>query len=89
MTAAQVKIGGSALALFLLWLLDKKTKRAPSGTVDIGVPTVVGPGTERLGNEGYWSESEIQRLIRESNSIGGTVVRDGQTGLAAPTDDYL
>ena len=49
------KVGGSLLVLALGWWFGR---RRPPGTgdVNLGVPTVIGSGSEQLGDQGYYSD---------------------------------
>lgn len=53
MTPMQAKIGVSLAALLWAWLFGRRTPAAPRGDVDIGTPTVMGPGSERFGGQDY------------------------------------
>ncbi len=88
------KIVSIGVALLLLGFTVKKAlakpaRKPPTGNVDIGTPTVTGPGADYFGGTDYGvqaptSSPEMQRLIDASNGVGETVVRDGFAGLAAP-----
>ncbi len=88
MTMNQKIIWGTASFLLLLFAAKRAQAKAVHGDVELGIPNVTGSGAEDLGNEGYFAkpqETEMERLIRISNELGGdTVARDGFVGLAAP-----
>jgi hypothetical protein len=53
MTPTQAKIGISLAALLWAWLFGRRPSPAPAGNVDIGTPTVTGPGSEQFRGEDY------------------------------------
>lgn len=84
MTKIQLyKAGGAVAVIFLGWYFGRKRPApAPTGDVELGIPTVTGSGSEQLGGQGYYSprpaelaptsgalaeDPEMARLIEESN----------------------
>jgi hypothetical protein len=66
------KVGGSIAVIFLGWLLAKRL--IGRGSVELGVPTVTGSGSEQLGDQGYFSprpptivaDDEVSDPVREA-----------------------
>jgi hypothetical protein len=52
LTPTQAKVGISLAALLWAWLMGRRAKAA-TGDVDIGTPTVTGPGSDQFGGEDY------------------------------------
>lgn len=53
MTPAQAKVGFSIAVFLWAWWRGRARAKAPTGSVDVGTPTVSGPGSDRWGGTDY------------------------------------
>lgn len=79
MSPGEIKLWGGLALLLLFW---RRAAAAPTGTVDIGTPTVSGSGSEEFGGQDYGiapppipadgvggSDARMQQLIRQSTAV--------------------